>query len=203
VNFEAVYEPAEDSFLLLDALEKDIKLIRERIPLLCVEIGSGSGIISTALAASIKSAFIIACDINREACLATKKTAQLNKVSQKLDVVHIDFFQGLLFKNNVDILVCNPPYVATDDNETGHDDVRAAWAGGGLGRDLTDRLVQQLPQILSAQGLAYIVLEQCNKPDDVLLFANSLPHLEAEFVLKRRAGRELLYVLKLWLSISK
>lgn len=34
-----VYEPAEDTFLLLDALDADKALLRSKAPSLCVEIG--------------------------------------------------------------------------------------------------------------------------------------------------------------------
>ncbi|ORY78026.1 hypothetical protein BCR35DRAFT_305184 [Leucosporidium creatinivorum] len=47
-DFESVYEPAEDTFALLDALEQDAEqLVGSR---LCLEIGSGSGCVSSFLA---------------------------------------------------------------------------------------------------------------------------------------------------------
>lgn len=42
-----VYEPAEDTFLLLDALEKsNVKLLN---PFICLEVGTGSGAIIVSL----------------------------------------------------------------------------------------------------------------------------------------------------------
>ena len=64
-DFEFVYEPSEDSFLLLDGIESEIVAFRESKPTFCVEIGPGSGIISAALGSVLKSnCFIVACDIN-------------------------------------------------------------------------------------------------------------------------------------------
>jgi len=199
LDFENVYEPVEDSFVLLDALEKDLDFIEKEInPSLCVEIGSGSGIISTALASVLPPCQIIAFDINSKACDATKQTASANNVSHKIDIITLDFLQWLPLRDNcVDLLVCNPPYVATDNNEVGHNDIKASWAGGSLGRNLTDQLIQMLPKILSKnEGCAYIVLEQCNHPESVREMAKSL-NMYADFVLSRRAGREFLSVLKI------
>lgn len=38
-DYEHIYEPSDDTFLLLDALEKDKSFMEERHPALCVEVG--------------------------------------------------------------------------------------------------------------------------------------------------------------------
>jgi len=44
-----------------------------------------------------------------------------------------------------------------------------SWAGGNDGMEITNRLLAQLPQLLSMQrGVAYILLCQQNRPDEVL-----------------------------------
>ena len=46
--------PDQDSFLFLDALEKEISFIQQVQPSLLLEIGPGSGIISTFLSRLIR-----------------------------------------------------------------------------------------------------------------------------------------------------
>ncbi|CAG8777868.1 2297_t:CDS:2, partial [Dentiscutata heterogama] len=49
-DYENVYEPAEDTFLFLDALENDIEFLKNDVnPCICLEIGSGTGCVSTFL----------------------------------------------------------------------------------------------------------------------------------------------------------
>ncbi|KAI7686993.1 hypothetical protein SSS_03180 [Sarcoptes scabiei] len=64
--FENVYEPAEDTFILLDALESDLKLIENLKPLFCLEIGCGSGTIITSLAKCLQrdNCLFLATDVN-------------------------------------------------------------------------------------------------------------------------------------------
>jgi Methyltransferase small domain len=78
-----------------------------------VEIGFRSGVVVTALAEALNSAAnCIGVDINPHACRPTKANAETNKA-------HVDTINSNLLynfrKRSIDVLVFNPPYVATKD----------------------------------------------------------------------------------------
>uniref|UniRef100_A0A2K5LFP3 Methyltransferase HEMK2 n=1 Tax=Cercocebus atys TaxID=9531 RepID=A0A2K5LFP3_CERAT len=117
--FSDVYEPAEDTFLLLDALEAAAaELAGVEI---CLEVGAGSGVVSAFLASMIGPQALYMCtDINPEAAACTLETARCNKVH--VQPVITDLVKGLLprLKEKVDLLVFNPPYVVTPPEEESH-----------------------------------------------------------------------------------
>ena len=96
------YEPDQDSFLFLDSLEKEFETIQHIDPYMIVEIGPGSGIISTFLTRIVsgsgeRRSFVdaqhptctLAIDINEDACRVTKETYKENHVSI------LAFFHGI------------------------------------------------------------------------------------------------------------
>jgi len=194
-DYDQVYEPAEDSFLMLDALELELEKLKRLAPLVCVEVGGGSGILSTALALQLPSSWWTVTDINISACEAIVKTAKGNGAAT-LEVVRTSVLSCLSLKGKVDLLLCNPPYVATDEEEVGGQGLSAAWAGGHRGLGVTQAVIEQLRDVLSPLGLAYVVVEQCNKPDEVLKDVEERG-LDCKVVLERRAGRELLKILRI------
>uniref|UniRef100_H3C4A1 Methyltransferase HEMK2 n=1 Tax=Tetraodon nigroviridis TaxID=99883 RepID=H3C4A1_TETNG len=166
-DFTDVYEPAEDTFLLMDALEKDAETLQR-----------------------------VSCtDLNPAAAQCTAKTSSCNRVS--LQPVITSLVDGLLprLSGKVDVLVFNPPYVVTPSDEVGSRGIEAAWAGGRRGREVTDRFLPVVAQLLSTEGSFYLITIAENDPEDIIT-ALSLQGLQGESFLSRRAGNERLSVLR-------
>lgn len=108
----------------------------------------------------------IAIDINPYACQATLETAKAHAVDAQVDVLRGDLVNGLLprMAGKVDLLLFNPPYVVTPDEEVERKDIAAAWAGGRDGRLVIDRFLPMIPTLLSDEGVAFMVVIPENKP---------------------------------------
>lgn len=193
-DFDFVYEPAEDSFLLIDALEKDIQYIRNKNPIFCLEIGSGSGIVITALGMALSQTVCFSTDINFKACLMSKCTADHNKVF--LNVINMDL-ASCFVHNKFDLIAFNPPYVVTDSSECGSQGIEASWAGGIKGREITDRLLGMIPKILAEDGTFYLLLIKENIPHEVVQIMSKHGY-KSETVIQRKVKNEQQLVLKFY-----
>lgn len=132
VDYDHIYEPAEDSFLLIDTLVSDSEtsFLQSRFPLnspspLVLEVGTGSGVVlgfATAHASRIfgrADVTTLGTDLNRFACLATSQTVQ-QAVSEAgdqaglfLGCLNVDLV-GAIKTRTVDVLIFNPPYVPSE-----------------------------------------------------------------------------------------
>ena len=194
-DYETFYEPSEDTFLFLDALELDINFLNNLKPLVIVEIGSGSGLVINFLAKNLKNnAIYISTDFNSNACLATQKTSIQNK-NDFIDQINCDLIGPIQsrLEKSIDVLLFNPPYVVTESNELGFGDLRAAWAGGKKGREVMDRLFPLIDFILSPTGVFYLV---CIKPNQIDEIEKLLTGFKMTILMNRKAGIENLFVLK-------
>ena len=188
-DWNLVYEPSEDTFLLLDALFADRAALRTSRVI--VEIGPGSGVVSTYLAKLTQNK-VLAVDVNAAACDLTKRTAEANE--QRVDVMRGDLC-GALRSYSVDALVFNPPYVPTSDEEVGGGGIEASWAGGLRGRRVLDRLLPHVARVLSPSGRFYVVCVAENDPASIVSYLRERG-LTGETVLRRRARNEALSVLR-------
>lgn len=189
-DYDCVYEPSEDSFLFLDALESDLKVLRALNPCVCLEVGSGSGVIITALACSLQTATrYLAIDINPTACEITKRTSIHN--SADVEAINMDLVSCLRDKS-IDLLVFNPPYVPTESKEVNEPGIARSWAGGLDGREVVDRLFADIPRILTDKGLFYLVVLAENKPDEIEMRMEELGYKMARVKERKIRGEHLL-----------
>lgn len=198
-DFAHVYEPSEDTFLLVDALSTEASQLRLSRPSLCVEIGSGSGCVITHLGSLLpsKSTALIATDVNPAAAVATRATAAAN--SQQVDVCLMDLLSALR-PGLVDVLVFNPPYVPTSKEEVEEAmqarDIRAAWAGGDDGRVVLDMLLPRLSELLSPRGIFYLLGIEENNRGEISRILCETQGLSGRLIAERRAQNERLWVMR-------
>jgi len=102
---------------------------------------------------------------------------------------------GLRLKGSVDVLIFNPPYVVTPDEEMEGNGISISWAGGKDGRTVIDQFLKCVPTLLSPLGVLFLVLIEENKPDEVIKILKETHGLIGTVVAKERCGIEVLYIL--------
>jgi 2-polyprenyl-3-methyl-5-hydroxy-6-metoxy-1,4-benzoquinol methylase len=114
-----------------------------------LDLGCGGGI--QALLAASHSERVTAADINPRALLFTRFSARLNGV-QNVECRQGDFF-GAVPGERFDLVVCNPPYVVSPDNN---------FAFRDAGRPgICEEIIRRTPDFLEEGGFATIL---CNWP---------------------------------------
>ncbi|KAL6931406.1 related to eRF1 methyltransferase catalytic subunit MTQ2 [Hanseniaspora guilliermondii] len=200
IDYNNVYDPAEDTFLLMDALESEhnkgqYDLERSTLSL---EIGSGSGMISSFIIKHKifgENNYHLSSDINPLAIKETLKTIKLNGVGRN-DVLLMSLLDSVR-DGSIDYLVFNPPYVPSDDVPILSDEDRLSVAleGGKNGMEITNLLIEQLSMKLSTEGCAYILFCASNKP---LEYKESISDMyNMELIEKRKCGWEVLSIYKI------
>ncbi|MDI6888512.1 MAG: class I SAM-dependent methyltransferase [Methanocellales archaeon] len=160
-----VYKPAEDSFLMVEAVLKELRP-SDRV----LEIGAGSGIVS----AFIKDrASVIAIDISPCAV----KCAKLNGI----DVIRADLFDGI--KGRFDLIVFNPPYLPS--GEKIGDWLDFAWDGGEDGQATINRFLRQVKDCLTENGRFLLLVSSLSGVDAIMERMTSLGFIVEELLSER------------------
>ena len=190
-KYQSVYPPAEDTFFLLDTLEQNHI---SADPQIVLEVGSGSGVVSTFVKTLYPLSCCFAVDISFIAAEASLETARTNE--KVVEVLCSDLALGLEgLYGKVDLLIFNPPYVVTDSISKVKDSIKGAWAGGTNGREVIDTFLPRAYHFLSESGVFFLLGIKQNKPADICYLANSYG-LEGSILAERKAGIEHLWIIK-------
>jgi release factor glutamine methyltransferase len=186
-----VYEPSEDTFLLLNALDVHSN---EKV----LEIGTGCGIIT--LECVRRGAQVISTDLNPHAVKLAQYNYQNNqsKLTGTIEFRQGDLFDVIQYHEVFDCILFNPPYLPTTDKERiGGDGWFDLAVDGGIdGLDVIKRFIGAFPRFLIPGGRAYLVfstLAPKNKFKDSLHQAK----LTADCVAQCRFDNESLEVYRL------
>jgi len=148
-----VYDPAEDTFLLLEEIDPHVE---DSV----FEIGSGTGII--ALYCVQEGANVICSDINPFAVDLIKKNYKKNKsqLTGSLEIRKGSLFDVLPKDETFDLIIFNPPYLPTSKEEYvgGNGWFDKAVSGGKNGLETTKPFLQQLPKYLRDDGRSFTIV---------------------------------------------
>ncbi len=132
--------PRPETELLVDEVMKNVKKFQPR-QLSIAEIGAGSGIISIMLALFLPNAKIIATDISKDALKLAESNKKKYGLEGRIKLYHTSYLEGI--KEDIDIIVSNPPYVANDfkiDKPLEHEP-REAIFGGTRGDEILKHII--------------------------------------------------------------
>ncbi|MEY4917327.1 MAG: Release factor glutamine methyltransferase [Verrucomicrobiota bacterium] len=126
-------------------------------PSTALDLCTGSGCIAIAIATKCSTAKIVATDISAEALVLAEQNAAANKIAERIEFLASDGFAAIPSAARFDLIVSNPPYIAsaeiaTLDPEVRDFDPRLALDGGADGLDFYRRLANEAAAFLKPDG---------------------------------------------------
>jgi len=179
-DIETVYQPAEDSKLLADAVVEIVGPDRRAL-----DVGTGSGYVATRLREEA-GVDAVGIDLNPEACEQAFEAG--------VPVVRGDMF-GPFRDGAFDVVVCNPPYLPTPPEREWDDWMERALSGGADGRAVVDPFLDGVGRVLAEGGEAYLLISTLTGPEAVRGYGRERG-LESEVVAEESHPFEKLLVVR-------
>lgn len=138
-----VYEPAEDSRLLVEAAIERVEA-GTRV----LDVGTGSGYVG-ATVAERTGATVYACDLNPHACVRARSAGLPAVRSDLVTPFRAGSFDWVLF---------NPPYLPTPPEMEQDDWMEQALSGGEDGRRVVDPFLDDVSRVLAPEGRVLLLV---------------------------------------------
>jgi len=126
-----------------------------------LDLGTGSGILLAAILLERKHATGIGIDRSENALRVARENLSALDLAARTQLICSDWSAAL--DQRFDLVVANPPYIASKDisslaREVREHDSRSALDGGADGLDAYRKIIAELPQLISAGGTAVLEL---------------------------------------------
>jgi release factor glutamine methyltransferase len=148
--------PRPETELLAEAGWQFLSTLNSQ-PSTVLDFGTGTGCIAIALATKCPNAKITALDVSPEALTLAKENTVRNKVTERIVLFQGDGFAALPKEERYDLIISNPPYIASTEIETLQPEVRdfdphMALDGGVDGLDFYRKLAAEAKPFLKLAG---------------------------------------------------
>jgi len=146
--------PRPETELLVEAC---LRALPRDAPSRALDVCTGSGCIAISLAAERPQATVVATDLSPDACALAKENAEGLKVADRVTVLQGDLFSPLPPDARFQVVVSNPPYIASGEIPGLSAEVRRepllALDGGRDGLVAVRRVVKEARRWLEPGGL--------------------------------------------------
>ena len=147
-----VYQPAEDSQLLLEAA-REFLTPGDTV----LEVGTGSGYVAAELLAGHEGR-LVGTDVNPKACRAAR--------DRGVEVVQADLVEP--FRADVfDMVVFNPPYLPEHDAASRDDWMEVALTGGESGRAVIEPFLECVGRVLAPGATVLLLASSLSGLDEI------------------------------------
>ena len=212
-DFLNVYEPAEDTFLLIDSIELELdnlfsnNYFKSLEKIISIELGCGNGLVSSCFLSKLTNLNInnyhhYCIDINKEAVDLTKRLLTNYNLDKKTSFIESNLFDNIDNNEIFDIIIFNPPYVTTEKDEyeraLKEKDIYAAWAGGIKGSETINKFVQELHGRINNKTIIFLLLSKENDYNFIINNLNNQYKLNFELLMRKQFKNEKLAVFKFY-----
>lgn len=187
----AIYQPAEDSFLLEEEVKNYLKGVKDKNELdeskfRVLDMGSGSGIQAlAAIGAGVKRRNIIAADIDKETIAELKK--------KRLPARKTNLFSNINKERKFNLIIFNPPYLPENKY-----DKQADTTAGRRGNEIITKFLRKARLYLAKEGAILLLFSSLSKPDEILAYAKKRGYNAKQLAEKSVGMMEKLFVYKFY-----
>ena len=147
--------PRPETELLVEIGLQEIK--RLNTPTSILDLGTGSGAIALAIASDASQAIVTATDQSTKALEIAKTNAKQLKVADRVQFFQGNWYEALEAGASFDIILSNPPYIASQDSHLNQGDLRfeplSALTDHGTGLRCLEAIISGAQLYLNPNGL--------------------------------------------------